>query len=341
MMLARALSFLMLLCAGCAHLPDGKVTYYLAESKVRFKVVRTLACDAGGRVLSSSAVTPSVTHGADVGRRFDIPFAELRSFFADSDVKIDFYDDGRLKNVNGTLTGHGEEIFKTLTSIVSVVAAQRNLVQRTERVAQPTCNTIEQFAGGKNKALTLNYEADVDPRQAAGVGQPIGGDALSQAYVADLNTIGTVCAFVDSVQLPPAPFTRGKPGDGVLITVRQPALVRFSVRTGSEKGACADEVWNALLPVAQLGTEYVLPLQKAPVFGTQKFILSLQESGALASLQYASTSGTGQALNVVNDALTQAQNQAAKQAQAITDEINLMLAQQRLVKCRANPAECK
>lgn len=141
---------------GCAHIPDTKVGYYLAQSNVKFKVIRTVACDAGNNPIVASATTPTVTHSADTNNYFLVDLPGLKGALSDTDVKFDFYEDGRLKNVNATNTGQGESVLKT---IVSIATAAFGLDGGTPTYPME-CAWIKEVGGGK--PLTLTYEGDVD-----------------------------------------------------------------------------------------------------------------------------------------------------------------------------------
>ena len=66
------------------------------------------------------------------------------------------------------------------------------------------------------------------------------------------------------------------------------------------------------------------------------------ESGALTSVQYATNTGAGQALNVAASALTALQGETtAQKVAAVKAEADLIAQQQRLVQCLADPPSCK
>jgi hypothetical protein len=113
------------LLSGCASLPNMNARYFLPKSELRVKVIRTVACDKQDHLIVATAVTPVAKHSADTSASSSktISLKKLRGLLADSDVKLDFYDDGRLKAFNSTSTGQGEAILK---SAISVVAAPSN-----------------------------------------------------------------------------------------------------------------------------------------------------------------------------------------------------------------------
>ena len=289
--------------AGCAHLPDATVNYYLAQTKVSFKVVRTVACDAQDEVIVSNAATPSATHSADRSTGFPLKLAGLKGTFSDTDTKFDFYDDGRLKGVNATSTGQGEAILKTVVSIASAIFAFDGGPPRFPN----ECAAIRKVDGGK--ALTLTYQGEIDLKKGVGELQSIPPDTTSGVYATRFaSAIGTVCAAIVATERPTVPVS-STPATGVLLHARQPGLVRIRVTagTGGPLGCEGREIWLDEVPAAQLGVPYDLPIPAPATFGKQVFAASFAESGALASLQYASNTGAGQVLNVLNSALTASQ----------------------------------
>lgn len=324
--------------AGCAHVPDATLSYYLARSKVSFKVVRTVACDKLNVPIVVNSVTPAVAHFAD---RSALPqtikTADFKNPFADTDVKVEFYSDGRLKGLNSTTTGQGEAILKSVISIAAAAAAAKSVK------ALPTfpdqCKIIAAASGGKT--LTLTYEGEVDPSAGPEKEQPIKGVGASAYYAQELEpAIGRVCAFVTSSREVAAPVTPGSSTSATL-KARQPRFVEFTVYAGVDDKCQADRIWLGELPVAHLGTEYSIPVAKAAAFGKQTFVIGFDESGAIATVQFQATTGAPQVLNVIGSALSAVQGQAAAKAEAANAEADLIAAQQRLAECLANKADCK
>ena len=221
-----------LACGGCAQLPDATIHYYLARTTVSFKAVRTVACTADGKLVSATTVTPAVVHAADRTETLTIPLAHLRGRFADGDLKVDLYDDGRLKALNATATGEGEPILKAAMTIVETAAAAAAVPQGAlDRNA--ACDVK---APGR-KARTLTYEGEID------VSAPSGAQELTPDPDAEelLETVGGVCAYVEEVTPPATAFAYARePGD-LVIRVRPPGVARVVVRTGN-LGAAATRI---------------------------------------------------------------------------------------------------
>jgi hypothetical protein len=92
--------------------------------------------------------------------------------------------------------------------------------------------------------------------------------------------------------------------------------------------------------VAQMGRCYEVPIPRAAVFGKQQLGASFHESGAMTMVQYVSSPGAGQVLNVLNSALGLSKEIADKQAAELGAEANLIAAQQRLMRCKTDPSKC-
>lgn len=320
---------------GCAHLPDAKIGYYLAKSEIKFKVVRTITCDANNNPIVVNASTPSVTHSADPGEYHEINLAKLKGRFSDSDVKFDFYEDGRLKSINASNTGQGETILKTTVSIGAA-----GLAMKKETYEEP-CDFIRSAGGGK--PLTLTYEGVVDVSKDVGERQEIRPDITSSFYESRLrNTINGIYAVVEGFVAPnEAPVNFEAQNGDVVLKARQPGLVKIKVGA-SGTNAQIEPIWEGELAVSQFGKDYVIPLPAPAAFGKQVVAMTFQESGALTSLQYVNNNSTGQVLNVVNSSLTEMQGEtAAEKAANVKAEADLIAQQQRLARCLADPTNCQ
>jgi len=328
------------LCAGCAHIPDISVNYYLAKTRPSFKVTRTVACDSDDNVVASAVVVSTVTHHADTNSPVRIVVKPLRGPLSDNDVKFDFYPDGRLKGVNVTTTGQAEGVLKTALSVAATlgtfVSSRADFKALCEYIAKtsPTAKT-----------LTLTYEGEVDPKAVEGdppqrkVHFDLAPDLASTVYADKLRpAIGSVCAEVLETTPVAGPVAPQSEEPGIRLKARQPALLHIQVKAGG-KGGCSRLAWDGWVPIAQLGTPYEIPIPPAPWFGKQTFAATFEESGAMSLVQYVSTSGAGQLMNVINQAVTDAQNEATRKAAAMNAEADLIKAQQRLVKCKAT-GEC-
>lgn len=324
--------------AGCGSIPDAQLSYYQAKSQVTFKVTRTVGCDAKNLPIVANTVTPNVTHTADLTKKpVLVNLAGLRGTFTDSDIKFDFYEDGRLKGVNASQTGQGEAILKVATTLATTLGAFG--ASEAKSPFADECAYVKAVGGGK--PLTLTYEGIVDPSKTTQ--QTIPPDAASAFYADKLKSaIGDICVVTQDTEKPLQPV-QYKVNDGdVLITARQPGLLKVEVGTPTPGNGCSATLWQGRVPVAQLGTDYNLPIPRAAILGKMTFGAAFAESGALTSVQYVSNSGASAALGSVNSIATIAQGEttSAKIAE-VKAEADLIVQQQRLIECRAAPASCK
>jgi len=317
---------------ACATLPDVTMNYYLAHSSASFKVVRTVTCDAADNPIVATSVAPAVQHSADRSKPHELQLASLRGPLSDADVKIEFYEDGRLKTLNATVTGQGEAILKGAISLLSTFSS----LEAASNFADE-CKFIKDAGGGKPLTLTYFDEVTLDSDRP----QEIKPDAASGVYAQQLSkAIGTVCARVESRSAPQAPASTSEQKGDTLITLRQPGTVELVVYAGTPNCA-ANVVWKGTVLAGQHGVTYQLPIPPPAMFGKQVFGVAIAESGALQSAQYVANTGAAQALGVVNVGLTTMQGDSAAQVAArVKAEADLIAQQQRLVRCRADPTAC-
>ena len=333
---------LAVMVASCAHMPDVTMNYYLPQTAISFKVVRTIACDSTQHLVDANTVTPSVTSFADVGKPQSVSLKRLRGPFSDSDAKFDFYDDGRLKAINTTVEGQGESIVKSTVTLLGTLGTLLSLQLENQPPKVDICAFIK--ANGDSKPLTLTYQGQVKIPSSGfgnlpGSCDPLPADTGSAHFAEVLSpTIGGICAQVEDVRPAKAPVNYQAAQGDTLLTLRQPARVRIRVNSG----LAALPIWEDDLPVAQFGTEYVLPLPQAAAFGKETFVLALGESGALQSVQYTSKTGAAASANAANSVGVALQGETTAQKVAdVKAEADLIAQQQRLVQCKADPKNCK
>ena len=68
-----------LVLTACASTPKIKVNYYLAETALKMKVVRTVGCNEGNYPIIATTVTPTVSHSADAKKAYPVELAKLNS----------------------------------------------------------------------------------------------------------------------------------------------------------------------------------------------------------------------------------------------------------------------
>lgn len=327
---------------GCSHIPNKmEAGYYLPKSDIRIKAIRTVACDANNNPIVATSVTPLVVHSADPAQHRTLSLDRFQGALSDADVKVDYFEDGRLKGINASTTGKGETILKTTTSLAQTLALMGIERPDTQKaVFDRECQFIKSAAGG-DKPLSLTYEDGIDI--GTGSAQEIRPEGGSLYYHANLiRALGVMLASVTGIQRPdydqigitPKDSESGIPG----IKARQPGSVSLSVSASNNP----IPLWEGKVPVAQVGREYTIPIPKAAVFGKQSFVVSFGESGALNNIQYVSNTGTGEALNAVSFIQAALQGDSTEtKVKNVKAEADLIYQQQRLVQCKADPTTCK
>ena len=336
---------------GCATLPDVSVGYYLPRTDISFKVIRTVACNKKNELQVVNSATSSVIHSADRSpcNFKKIELTKLKGFFSDTDVKFDFYDDGRLKNINATSTGEGEAILKTVVAIASAAALAWTEIIPTYPEA---CGSIRNAGDGNPPTMTLVYDGKVNVDEGYyDSGQEIGADPKTGIYLKNTdglaNAVGKVCVFVEKPSAPGALVLPNTPNKSdYKLELRQPALVNIAIIAGSNSCDKLEDqkfepTWQGKVPVAQVGTLYYLPIPAPKIFGKEVFAASFTDSGMLTSIQYVKNTGAGQALNVINSGLTALESETAQSAEKVKAEADLIAQQQRLAQCLVNPSTCK
>ena len=342
-----------IIAAGCANTPDLAVSYFLAKSELQLEVIRTVTCNASDNLIVATTVNPTVSHMADTGASKTIEIAKLDSLLSHSDLKFEFYEDGRLKGVNTTSTGQGETILKSAISLAGGVATTAFAFQYDKKkngeqngnALLNACNYINGDSSIRKKTMTLKFAGSI-PAEPTSCETKLDIKSASETaiHMQKLDAVlGKIVVTTESVT-PDDWMKRGSSTDGdVQLTLRQPANVKVTVSMEEGLAPSTNDSWSGNYAMAQCGKEYEIPVPKAPVFGKQTFNLAVAPSGAITKIGYTKAPGVAQAIGVGQNVLdtfgpTPA---AAAQTAELKAEANLIAAQQRLVRCRADPRTCK
>lgn len=343
MRVSRPIALASLVLAGCATVPDVKYSYYQVGWKATVTVTQTIGCDASKQslvILNTAATTPSYFADTKAPVR-ELLAKDLRGDFADSEFKITFTPDGRLKTINQSATGQGEAVVKALVTVVAAAAA----VAAAPPFGGPPkpCDLIDQWGGGK--PVTIVYEANVDASKL-GTTVPLSAQPTNQAFYDQLKPHLPVLAATVG---PAAPYSAGAafrvPADGksfggILLKLQEINALTISVTAAnpSTKTLIALDQATFLIPTA---TTYDLPIPKPPVFGKQVFELILTDAGAISSISYNKVDGTASGLNAVASVLNAETNITTAKTNAIKAQNDLIAAQQKAITCETKPADCK
>ena len=363
-------SLLALVASGCARTPNVEIGYYLPESVLSLEVTRVVTCDKDKNPIVASAFIPTVSHSADRSAFKRIALGELDGFLSNSKLTFEFYEDGRLKGINTTSTGRGQEFIKSAASLAASLGGipkasetapsvsteqltpQSTKIESTENGKSPNeklCDRIEQAVKGKHKVLTLNYGGVVELSECKGKHLPLVAKHESKVHVdylrsegADLGSITVSAKPVGHSDFARSAFENRRPPD-VELEMREPAAVNVEVTIDGGVFESTRDFWSGTVLMAQCGREFQIPVPKAALFGEQTFELAVAESGAVTKLSYKKDTGAAEVVGVGQDVLDALGPiaRANAQATAMKAEADRIAAQQRLVRCRADPENCK
>lgn len=337
-----------LLSGACARTPDVEVSYFLPRSDLALRAVRTVGCDSRDVLYSTTAVTAvtAFSRGTAPADRKSIRLKALDNPMSNTDWGVSFYEDGRLKGINATTVGKGDEIIKT-----AIQMAQLGVMFFQPPPSSPEACKLIRERSPKDGMLTLVYTKSESFADKIGRSEAMSLDAASvdhALFVLDMALRKPLCVNVGvPVQEEPWTAYKGNPTNDVNLALRQPARVKVAVIEAMQACKYTDEpesarpIWAGTVLVPQAGKPYDLPIPKGALFGKQSFELALAESGAVNSLKYGKETGGSGLLGVMNAGMAAIQpDTPAARAAEIKAEADLIAQQQRLIRCQTDPDNC-
>lgn len=327
---------------ACSSMPELSVPYYLPKSSLEVVVTQTASCNKDKTPILVTDVSINSNFYRDVRQSFN--YGELGWGLSKANATIEFYDDGRLKGINTETTSQFGEALPIIFSLPSMISPQKQQFDETrvstacDRLKTPEDEPltltvvrrgITDFESVSDtiqmESLTIN-PSDLEPLKE------LFGD-LDVRYDIPIPETNSVTPDGDSA-LPPTLTDYSGP----YIRLREPAKASVKVKL-LRKGDPVVYQGSAWVP--QHGVFYRLPVQKSAWFGSNSMELELSGSGRIAKLKYG-TGGAGlgalTAGKAIGDSL--AGESASDKALRLKAESDLIYAQQRLVKCRADPENC-
>lgn len=320
---------------GCARTPPVSVNYYLTRSALHARVIRTVACDASNTPVIANTVTTEVLHSADPDKIRTTDLSKIDSAFANSELKAEFYGDGRLKGINATTVGQGETIIKAAIKLAQFAgeAPPRASIEEA-------CKAFRIAFADKTLTLILDIRDALTPGRdlIPILPEPTSADQFQKYQM----IAGDTCLRFGRAFTPTqGPAVHPSGSDLVIVKARQPGLLETAITAGPSGDCTAGVLWSGVIQVGQLGKEYEIPIPKAALFGKQVFAVAFDDSGALTSLSYNKDSGAASLLNTVQAAGEALQTTDAERLAALKGEADIIAAQQRLVRCQTSPKTCQ
>lgn len=320
---------------GCASTPDVTATYYLPSAMLEVSVIRTVGCDALDNPSVATSVLSKVVYSRDEGQSRQISLKELDGAWTNTEMTVNFYEDGRLSGINTAQTGQGTEIVKSAAVLAAAVMAAAG----TPQAIKDACTLVRKVA--KDKGVTLTFTTTEAFDSGSTFSKVIEPAADSAAYYKTLKPVmGDVC--LKGVQRDPKPRRAAFRGDAkghIMVGLVEPAIFDIHVlQAGNEP--CTSRVWTAPVAVPQRGERYDLVIPKARAFGKQTFAVSVAESGAVTMLKYGKDSGAAGVMTAGSELAGAFTTTAAEAAARMDAEADIIAQQQRLIRCRTDPTTC-
>ena len=336
MLKRMALVVMIGLLSGCASTPNVIYSYYPSDSNSIVTVTQTVDCNSAKTdiVVASSASVNTVYFADYTKEPYSIEINKLDGTFADSDFTFNFFDDGRLKSINGSTTGQGETILKSAIALGTAVAVLGGGAPAAPK-AIPECDTISKWGGGK--PVTLNFTKKIDYKKDT--------DGLPHNLEPVPDSAGLYSKLSGKLHKPQ-------------VTVMPPHAIKRSAYANDKSDNIVplnlQDTENIKLDVSASGlissytitipgkNTFTLPIPKAALFGKQSFALTLSEAGAITQIEYGKTTGAAGPLNIATSAATSAAPESdATKAAEVKGKADLIVQQQRLVHCLSDPAKCQ
>lgn len=331
---------------GCAATPRLLLTYPLTRTSAEVTLTRTLKCDKANIPVIVSSPNVKAVNGADRDRTGKLDTSPLDNQLADTSLDIQYWDDGRLKSINGESTGQGETILKSAISLAGGVLRARDVGtgQRngpTEADIVAACRAFAAQMG--DQSLAINYSKLIDFSTASVELAPEPDQAINANRYAVL--LGKPCAVISTQGPPLEPVHPLAAGQAAWLSARQPGLVRLQVVAVPSGADCTTDastapIWDGIVLVGQDGLDYRIPIPASRPFGKQSFQVEFGDSGNLTHLKYGKETGAGQAVNVAQALANQMKPSDADETKRLNDEADRIKAQQRLADCRADHSKC-
>ena len=345
------------LFAGCASIPDVTARYYFPKAQTQLQLTESLMCNKNSsRLLTVATVASPTVYSSDLSAGVgSLSYKGVSGPFTDTDLTLNFTDDGRLSGINETSTGQGDTIVKDILMLATTISlAPEAAAPLGAASLEGICDAIRSYAGGDGKAITLLYSARLD-YQAKDPAKP---DDLSDElpFSSDpTNTLYPTVAAYRNLRPYTAKVSTDKPAQSAATFGKQDCSIDdpkvelnryivanvnvFRPDAGTSKG---EPLWTSAIPVPLKTGHFCLPIPPAQIFGGQTFGIQLSTYGSIQKLEYGKKTGVHDATDAAT-ALATALKGPTTTAQAanLKAQTDLIAQQQRLVQCQADPATCK
>jgi hypothetical protein len=338
---------LMSVLTGCAELPNATITYYLPKSNTTITATQTIACDSAKNPSVTVMLNAKPTYTADYSEagKKSIAIKSLDGALSDTDVTVSLTEDGRLKGINSSQTGQAEAVIKEAVTVAAAIVA----VGFVDGV-KPAPNWCASAAASKPVTITYTagpyqYKDLVFDKDATPIQMVVDSGSLAVYHAVKKTSLGKNLepALVIHASQEIQPVSEESPTAGVPVTLPRMRKVTLELFWGVDDKFEPMSVGtqDLFLPGEGANRTFALNIPPSAMFGTQKFVLQLADSGAITSIQYVKTTGAASALTAGQDVLAPFKPEStADRAADVKAQADLIAQQQRLAACKAVPSTC-
>ncbi|WP_226688826.1 hypothetical protein [Ruegeria arenilitoris] len=332
----KRLLALILVISSCGKIPEVSSNYYLTKTDIRVDVTRSVTCNSLDELVVLNSVAPILTNSADTTSQHVLDFQQFSGPFSDPDVKVQFFEDGRLKSLNSTQTGTAKQVVE---SVLTVVAAGRSrILDKEDGEEFNACKYIEDKKNKNTGLLTLQYSKELTvPSTNIQEIKPVDGSLVHHLKLEKhLGNLFTRISAANYSRLKHPVDNNNEDQTNVLIA-RQLTRVNFAVQSDLK----GEKIWEGAALMALPGNEYGIPIPRKAAFGSQELVIEFADSGSLETLRYAAKSGAGDAGALASAVIDEAQGSTVtEQANELKAEADLIKQRHRLTVCQADPSKC-
>jgi len=345
------LAFALLGLTACASIPTVEYQYAPSIGLVSVSVVQSLACNTDGTrlVINNAAPTITPSYQADTSQApWSVTIDDgARNKLVDANFTFQRWDDGRLKSINNVSAGQGEAIVKTLVSIATALAPMADAApNETKGKLKLVCDEIARL--NKDSVVAITYSGQYFLKDVTAAGIALDASVGNRDLYNDLIRYWRIGPLGLKLKYPSPPydtkpavtsFASDEANDYFALKLQKISLGELTVLDQNGKPLASTSI---LVPSTDATDAWPLPIPKAKTFGGTTFAVSVAESGAVTSVQYANTSGAPGLLNGLSAVATAATPQTtADKLAELKAQNDLIVENNRHTACLADPNNCK
>lgn len=327
--------------SGCASLPDATLQYYLPKSEVSLGAITTIKCNKSEKITSVTSPLIIEKSMTDYEQPRFLNLSNLNGAFNSSNISFDWYEDGRLKGINSTLTGAGTGIVEGAVKFYSTITGP-GLV--SDFTPASTCDLIK---AEETKTISFEYKSQqklVPPHKSSTAHNLVltaDGRSRREQFKLSSNEVPDIISGETQVSaFSMVKLNNSADNDvfktGVPIVLRMPDRMTLKLINMGSEGVVPETAKT----IAGTKEAFVF-IPKPTFFGKKTFGLALNGNGSIANIQYGNENGAPQAFSSMNSLVS------ALGGSSVTDQVakfkakgDLIEQQRRLLCLESGETNC-